>query len=308
MKILGIHHITAITSDAQTNIDFYTGLLGLRLVKVTVNFDDPGSYHLYYGDASGKPGSALTFFVWPGAHRGTANSSHVTATSFAVAAGSLSFWQKRLTAAHVPAEKLANCPGIIFRDPDGMNLEIIEHEVSNEFTSWKDSDVPVEYAIRGFAGATLSTPRFERSADLLTTTLEFQQSDKNTFGFKDSKAFIRLIETELSPSRIGAGVVHHIAFRVANDEEQVAWLEKVNLKGLSASPVIDRSYFHSVYFREPSGVLFELATDEPGFATDEAQDKLGMSLSLPPWMEERRAEISKALPKLTLPLNGLVIP
>lgn len=296
MKILGIHHITAISSDAQTNIDFYSSLLGLRLIKVTVNFDDPGTYHLYYGDANGKPGSALTFFIWPSAHRGTAGTSHVISTSFAVPDGSLAFWQKRLDEGLVPVEKID--AGLRFRDPDGMHLEICEHKVIDEFAFWDGAGVPQEHAIRGFAGATLAAPRLARTSTLLTSTMGLTQSDKTSYGFEESKAFIKLDESVVNPSSLGAGIVHHIAFRVANDEDQAAWLEKINTIGLASSPIMDRSYFHSVYFRDPSGVLFELATDRPGFEIDEAKDKLGTTLCLPPWMEERRGDISKNLPKL----------
>ncbi len=307
MKTLGIHHITAITSDPQINIDFYSSLLGLRLVKVTVNFDDPGSYHLYYGDLSGKPGSALTFFAWPGAQRGTTGSSHLTVTSFAAPIGATIYWLNRLAEAHVPAEKLASGNGIRFKDPDGMNLEIIEHEVADEFTVWEKSPVPAKYQLLGFVGATLSSPRIERTSKLLTETLGMKKIADKTFGFEDSKAFIRLDDSQIIPSRMGGGIVHHIAFRIANDQEQLELLEKIQSTGLASSPVIDRSYFHSIYFREPSGVLFEIATDQPGFTINESVEKLGSSLTLPPWMESRRSEISASLPKLVLP-DGTQIP
>lgn len=306
MKTPGIHHITAITSDAQTNIDFYSSLLGLRLIKVTVNYDDPASYHLYYGDASGKPGSALTFFVWPGAHRGTALSSHVVKTSFAVSEGSLDYWQKRLTEAHVAAEKSGD-NALRFADPDGMGLEIIEHETASEFDAWENSSVPKEHALRGFAGATLSTPRLERSAKVLTDTLGLKETDKDTFSFAGSKAFIKLIDRGIHQNFTGAGVVHHIAFRIADDQQQLTLLEKIGNSGLAVSPVMNRSYFHSIYFREPGGVLFEVATDLPGFNKDENDQELGTRLALPEWMESNRSQIEANLPKITL-ANGKSIP
>lgn len=305
MKTSGIHHITAIASDAQTNIDFYSSLLGLRLIKITVNYDDPGSYHLYYGDAEGRPGSALTFFIWPGAYRGSAGSSHVTRTIFAVPTGSLAFWQTRLAAAYVAAEKTES--GVRFRDPDGMELELSEHPASSEFTAWERSDIPAQYAIRGFAGAILSTARADRTAGLLAGTLGLKETGNQTFSFDGSAAFIRLHDTGLTHNRMGAGVVHHIAFRATDDSEQLELLGTLQSRGTGVSPVMNRNYFHSIYFREPGGILFEVATDQPGFMIDEDARELGTTLALPKWMEERRPEITAALPVITIP-DGSIIP
>ncbi len=305
MKLLGIHHITAITSDAQTNIDFYSKLLGLRLIKVTVNFDDPGSYHLYYGDSSGKPGSVLTFFAWPGAYRGGVGGSQVTLTSFAVAAGALTYWQKHLASAQVPVERIDG--GLRFKDPDGMHLELLERSVIEEFSHWGKSSVPAEYGIRGFAGATLSTQHIERSSKFLSEDLGLTDKAVNTFGFEAADAFLKLEQVKAPTSQLGTGIVHHIAFRVADDAAQLAWLEKLGALDMHVSPVMDRSYFHSIYFREPSGVLFEFATDKPGFAIDEGVERLGTSLCIPPWMEANREAIVKRLPQISS-AEGIKIP
>ncbi|HMJ61437.1 MAG TPA: ring-cleaving dioxygenase [Bryobacteraceae bacterium] len=304
-KILGIHHITAIAGDPQRNIDFYTDLLGLRLVKVTVNFDDPGSYHLYYGDGQGSPGTILTFFAWPGARQGRRGNGQVTVTSFATPQGSLAFWRGRLTANGLrfdgPFERFGQ-PAIAFADEDGLRLELIETAATNPARAWTGSSVPAESAIRGFHSATLSETGYQRTAALLTEQMRFRLigQEQNRFRYEvDDGGAGKTVDVVCAPDghegRIAAGTVHHIAWRTADDAQQGEWLAEVGRLGYNVSPVMDRVYFHSIYFREPGGILFEIATDSPGFTVDESFEDLGSSLALPPWLEPQRARIEAAL-------------
>lgn len=302
--ILGIHHITAIAGDPQQNIDFYTDLLGLRLVKVTVNFDDPGSYHFYYGDGQGTPGTILTFFAWPGARQGRGGNSQVTVTSFAIPKGSLAFWRQRLTVADGPFERFGQ-PAISFADADGLRLELIETAATDPARAWTGSSVPAEYAIRGFHSATLSETGYQRTATLLTEQMGFRLigQEQNRFRYEvDDGGASKTVDVVCAPDghegRIAAGTVHHIAWRTADDAQQGEWLAEVSRLGYNVSPVMDRVYFHSIYFREPGGILFEIATDSPGFTVDEPLEKLGSSLALPPWLEPQRARIEAALQPL----------
>lgn len=309
--IPGIHHITAITSDAQKNIDFYCGVLGLRLIKLTVNFDDPSSYHLYYGDEFGTPGTALTFFAWPGAYRGRVGPPQATATAFAVPRDSIPFWSKRLQANGIsiaePAQRFGQTV-ISFADFDGMPLELI---ASDKFRGsvWKFGGIPTEYAICGFHGATLSEEGYEKTAQLLTGVLGFQQiaAEQNRFRYAvaaDAAAIVDLLCTpDARHGSLGAGIVHHVAFRAVDDAQQAAWRQTIVQAGYNVSPIMDRVYFHSIYFREPAGVLFEIATDGPGFTADESAEQLGTKLQLPPWLEKHRAQIEPSLPSLSLPCN-----
>jgi len=309
--ISGIHHITAIAGDPQQNIDFYTGVLGLRLVKLTVNFDDPEAYHLYYGDGHGRPGTILTFFSWPGAQRGRQGNSQVTAASFAVPKDSLAFWTERLASHRIAFEKLPprfGQPLLSFADPDGMRLELIETPRTNGIHAWEGGDVPRAFAVHGFHGATLSETGYERTAALLTDTMGLclmgQEQNRFRYEFSHSHAgeagrTIDVVCTPAAPEgRVSVGTVHHIAFRTPNDAQQRQWLAKVSGLSYNASPVMDRVYFHSIYFREPGGILFEIATDCPGFAVDEPVEKLGETLKLPPWMEALRPRIEAALPPI----------
>jgi glyoxalase family protein len=304
-KILGIHHITAIAGDPQRNIDFYIGLLGLRLVKVTVNFDDPGSYHFYYGDGQGTPGTILTFFAWPGARQGRRGNGQVTATSFAAPQGSLAFWRERLTAKGLsfdgPIERFGQHL-ISFADEDGLRLELIETAATNPARAWTASSVPAEFAVRGFHGATLSETGYQRTATLLTDQMGFRLvgQEQNRFRYEIAEGGAsKTVDVVCAPDghegRIAAGTVHHIAWRTADDTQQREWLAEVGRLGYNVSPVMDRVYFHSIYFREPGGILFEIATDSPGFAVDEPLENLGLSLSLPPWLEPQRSRIEAAL-------------
>ena len=308
--ILGIHHITAIAGDPQRNIDFYTGLLGLRLVKVTVNFDDPSSYHFYYGDGQGNPGTILTFFAWPGAWQGRRGNGQVTATSFAVPQGSLAFWRERLTAKRAsfdgPVERFGQ-KTISFADDDGLRLDLVETAATDAARVWTGSSVPPEFAIRGFHSATLSETGYQRTATLLTEQMDFRLlgQEQNRFRYEVSDGGAsKTVDVVCAPGgqegRVAAGTVHHIAWRTADDVQQREWLAEVGRLGYNVSPVMDRVYFHSIYFREPGGILFEIATDSPGFAVDEPLDKLGSTLALPPWLEPQRSRIEAALQPIQL--------
>ena len=300
MGSAGIHHITAIAGDPQRNLDFYTEALGLRLVKRTVNFDDPGSYHFYFGDNIGSPGTIMTFFPWPGARRGARGSGQVTTVSFAVPRNSMAFWKERLRATHVIAEEIEGrfgCNALRFLDPDGLQLELVAS--ANEESS-------SERALRGFAAPTLEVRNPEKTEKLLTENLgfEFVAEENNRRRFRGSgsnaSAEIDLVSSEVGFGQIAAGTVHHIAFRAADDDEQLKVREQLVARGLNVTPVIDRQYFHSIYFREPNGILFEIATDGPGFLIDEPADALGETLKLPPIYESKRNEIERVLPTIHL--------
>lgn len=308
--ILGIHHVTAIAGEAEQNIAFYTRLLGLRLVKITVNFDDPASYHLYYGDSSGHPGTILTFFVWPGARRGRVGNSQVTATSFAIPSGAGQYWRDRLQAHRIdfepPQERLGESV-IAFADPDGLRLELIETNLADRSYVWEGSDVPPDAAIHGFHSATLSETGYERTARLLTDTmgLRLAGNEQNRFRYQVAgEGRARTIDVVWAPGgtegRVAVGAVHHIAFRTPNDTDQLEWLSELDRLGYNLSPVMDRVYFHSIYYREPGGILFEIATDPPGFTLDEPLEQLGTTLKLPPWFESHRRKIEASLPEIAI--------
>ncbi len=312
--IPGIHHITAITADAQKNIDFYTGILGLRLVKLTVNFDDPSSYHLYYGDELGRPGTILTFFAWPGAFGGKVGPPQVTVTGFAVPMGAIEYWTNRLQEKGVGYKRSPDRFGervLSFADPDGMQLEIIgsAEAVGPIGKPWALGPVPVEHAIGSFHSATIAEEGYENTARLLTDVMGFKSigNEQNRFRYRagagDGRAAtIDLLCTpDARHGSMGAGVVHHIAFRAADDAQQQAWHAEIAGRGLNVSPVMDRTYFHSIYYREPGGVLFEIATDNPGFTADESPADLGKRLMLPPWLEPHRKAIEAAVPPVRLP-------
>jgi glyoxalase family protein len=331
MRSAGIHHITAIAGHPQLNLDFYTETLGLRLVKRTVNFDDPGSYHFYFGDNVGNPGTIITFFPWPGARRGTRGTGQVTSVSFAIPRNSMAFWKERLRANHVAAEEIIDRFGnkvLRFLDPDGLMLELIESPVipsengspartegSRESYLKGSAAGSLDYArdaesfehhIRGFAAPTLEVRRIDPTEKLLTEILgfEFVGEENNRRRLRGSgssaSAEFDLVSSDAGFGRVAVGNVHHIAFRAANDEEQLCVREKLLARGLNVTPVIDRQYFHSIYFREPNGILFEIATDGPGFLIDESADELGESLRLPSMYESMRSEIERVLPAIQL--------
>lgn len=306
-QILGIHHVTAIASDPQRNVEFYTEVLGLRLVKRTINFDDPGTYHLYFGDEVGSPGTILTFFPWPMATRGSAGVGEVTVTSFSVPMGSLDFWEQRLLAAGLPVERTEKRFGdelLTLADPDGMTLELVAHGEARRVFAWRGSSVPLQHAIQGFFGVTLSVQGYEKTAEILEI-MGFRKiaEEGNRVRFHIAEAGlgshvdVRCM-SEGRYGKLGAGSVHHVAWRVADDESQREWRKRLLTKHLDLTPVVDRTYFHSVYFREPGGVLFELATDPPGFTFDEPVEELGETLKLPEWLESKRSRIEQSLPPL----------
>jgi glyoxalase family protein len=310
-RIPGIHHVTAIASDPQRNVDFYTETLGLRMVKLTVNFDDPGTYHLYYGDESGQPGTILTFFPWPGAGRGRRGTGQVAVTSFLVPEGALDYWQDRLTrhaARPGPRQRRFDEEALAFLDPDGLQLELVVRPDVGKEPAWDGSPVPLDYAIRGFHGVTLWENDPEPTAALLAQTMGFTPAAEAgpRFRFRGAAEgpgtvvdVVHLPDGERG--RSGAGTVHHVAWRTPDEAQQLAWREALSDTGLHVTPVMDRQYFRSIYFREPGGVLFEIATDPPGFLRDESLEGLGTHLMLPPWLEARRAEIEALLPELILP-------
>ncbi|MGE5644453.1 MAG: ring-cleaving dioxygenase [Acidobacteriota bacterium] len=307
-SIPGIHHVTAIAGDPQRNLDFYAGVLGLRLVKLTVNFDDPGTYHFYYGDAQGHPGSILTFFPWPGAQKGRAGAGQVRTTAFSIPVHSGDYWAGRLREHGAVIEEHARFGARVlkFADPDGLKLELIAGQDSRE--GWEGGPVPAGQAIRGLYGVTLSEEGYERTAKLLVETMGFRQTNEegNRFRFETGAggpgATVDVeCSPDLGPGRVAVGSVHHVAWRTPGREDQAAWHDEIAKAGLNVTPVIDRRYFESIYYREPGGVLFEIATDPPGFAIDEPQERLGSQLMLPPWLEPHRAKLEHALPRLRLP-------
>jgi catechol 2,3-dioxygenase-like lactoylglutathione lyase family enzyme len=307
--IPGIHHVTAIARDPQANLDFYTGFLGLRLVKLTVNFDDPGTYHLYFGNAAGDPGSILTFFPFVDAAPGRAGTGMAAATAFAVPAASLDYWIERLAGvAHDfdgPVSRFGQ-QVITLRDPEGLRLELVG--AGGDTPGWDGSQVPAEHAIRHLHGVALCVEASERTRRLLSETFGYETVGEEAGRLRlqargDGAAGIvdLACEPDLLYGRMGAGTVHHVAFRARDDEEQRAWREQIAALGFNVTPVLDRQYFRSIYFREPGGVLFEIATDPPGFAVDEPVDALGTSLKLPGWLEPRRQGIERLLPSVRLP-------
>ena len=310
-QIPGIHHITALAGDPQRNLEFYVGVLGQRLVKLTVNFDDPGTYHLYYGDETGRPGTILTFFPWPGAPRGRRGTGQLTTISFSIPERAMGYWAERLNAHGIATEepiRRFDEEALTFYDPDGLQLELVAHAGAEERSGWENGPVPYEHAIRGFHGLTLSEESHERTTSLISGSLGFRPVSEagNRFRYEvgsgSSRALVDVLHVPDAPrGLVAVGTVHHVAWRTPNDEEQLAWRDELDALGYDVTPVMDRQYFHSIYFREPGGVLFEIATDPPGFTLDETPETLGTRLMLPPWLEPARARIEQALPPLRLP-------
>jgi glyoxalase family protein len=310
VKVRGIHHITAIATDPQRNLDFYAGVLGLRFVKRTVNFDDPSTYHFYFGDRTGRPGTAITFFPWPGARRGTRGTGQVIATSFAISPAAKDYWKSRFKDHQVLCEEIAPWFGntvLRFADPDGLLLELIASETLDDVDLGYESEVPREFRVRGFNAPILEVESAQRTEQLLQTLgfdLIAKEKARRRFSVNERSTSASVDLVERSDGDFGvnaAGTVHHIAFRCANEDEQLQWRSQLVDLGLQLTPVIDRQYFHSIYFREPGGILFEIATEGPGFTADEPVEHLGESLQLPPQYESHRAEIERILPPISLP-------
>ena len=307
----GLHHITAIAGPAQENLDFYAGVLGMRLVKKSVNQDDPGTYHLFYADAEGRPGTDLTFFPW--SHLAPPRRGHGLAVEVAleVPAGSLTFWGARLEqyGARIAAlETRFGARVLPVTDPHGLALTLVESAAGRErpFTPWEHSPVPADHQVRGLHGARLWERDETVTIEFLTGTLGFErlgtEQGFTRYGFDGVAGVVDIREARDVPRGAwGVGSVHHLAWRVSDDEHQLVIREQIEAAGVGATPVIDRFWFKSVYFREPGGVLFELATDGPGFATDEDPAHLGETLVLPPWLEPSRARIEAVLPPLRTP-------
>lgn len=304
--ITGLHHLTAIATDAQANIDFYAGLLGLRLVKKTVNFDDPSAYHLYYGDGSGTPGSIITFFYWPGARRGQVGSGQVTGITFSAPESSLDYWQTRLQRYDVAAERRTRFDEevLTFLDPDGIPVELVA--VANDARhGWNGAGVPVEHALRGMHTVELTVNDSGPTSEILTGVMGFTRvrGEGNRVRLEaapgGSGRYVDVIGGARAPRGTGgAGTIHHLAFRVAHDQAELAMQAQLMNAGYHVSDVRDRDYFHSIYYRERGGILFEIATDIPGFAVDEPAESLGGALKLPKQFESARSQIESMLPPL----------
>ena len=305
--ILGLHHVTAISNNAKKNHQFYTDVLGLRMVKKTVNFDDPGTYHFYFGDEHGSPGSIITFFPWEGIGKGLNGAGMATHTGYSVPEGSFEFWKERLakegitsSESEVFGEKVLS-----FNDPDGMQLQLITPNSVDSRDPWTANDISAEYAIRGFHNVTLTLRSIDATSKVLTEILgySFVKQEGDLFRFEtDTVDTANIIDILVDPNapagRNAAGTNHHIAFRVKNDDILMEVRKRVVAAGLSITPKIDRDYFFSLYFREPGGVLFEVATDNPGFTVDEPLESLGSALKLPTQHENMRSKIEAVLPKL----------
>lgn len=304
----GIHHVTAISGNSLRNYDFYTRTLGLRFVKRTVNFDDPSTYHFYYGDETGKPGTILTFFPWEHAAAGRGGVGQTQETAFRAPAGSLGYWTHRFiekgVAFNAPEKRFGDWV-LSFTDPDGMALAIVGSADSAE-AAWTTGDVPAEHAIRGFHGVTLLIEEASRTGAILNDVFGFERmaTEGSITRYRApgvvEGAIVDIYEAKgFLPGRQGRGSVHHIAFRAKDDAEQAEMVRKlVETHGMRPTEQKDRNYFRSVYFREPGGILFEIATDSPGFAVDEPVDQLGQSLKLPAFLEASRADIERVLPSL----------
>jgi glyoxalase family protein len=311
MAVNGLHHITAISGPAQENVDFYAGILGMRLVKKSVNQDDPGTYHLFYADAEGRPGTDLTFFPWAQMAPPRDGYGRAMEVGLEVPSGSLTYWRTRLQKYGTAAGEIETRFGeqvLPLVDPHGLRLALVEAERNprREFTPWDRSAVPVERQVRGLYGAQVWERDAKETAEFLTGVLGFKRlADEGSwtrYGFDGAHGVVDIREMRDGPrGSWGVGSVHHLAWRVDDESHQLRVRDEVEAAGASATPVIDRFWFKSVYFKEPGGVLFELATDGPGFAVDEDPAQLGELLVLPPFLEHRRSVIEAVLPVLKTP-------
>ena len=298
-KTLGIHHITAIVGHPQENVDFYAGVLGLRLVKKTINFDDPGTYHLYFGDEGGKPGTIITFFPWANARQGKIGDGQVGVTSYAVPVGAIAFWKKRLEKfdiAFTKSERFGE-QYLEFDDPHGLHLEIVER-AEGEVNTWQFGEVTPEVAIKGFGGATLLSKQPKKTAELLEKVMGLAQvgTEGDLIRFRSLSDIGNVIDLKLTTvgsGAMGVGTVHHIAWRAKDDEDQLDWKKHIESFEYGVTSVRDRNYFNAIYFKEHGEILFEIATDPPGFAHDESQGTMGEKLMLPEQYEPQRERIEQ---------------
>jgi glyoxalase family protein len=308
----GLHHVTAITGDAAGNVRFYTGVLGLRLVKKTVNQDDVSAYHLFYADGKGSPGTDVTFFDWPAAPANRRGVPEIAPIALSVPPGSLTWWAQRFSAQDV--DHMAPDDGgqarLSFSDPEGQRLELVEDRGPYAGEPWPGSDVPTEHQVRGLHGVRLASARPQLTVEVLAV-MGYEHAGRQQSTEGEEHSFIvphagagreirLLVPNERGVARQGRGGVHHAAFRVSGDEAQEEWRQRIAGVGLMPTPVIDRFYFKSVYFREPGGNLFEIATDGPGFTADEPLDDLGVRLALPPFLEPRREQIEAGLAPIAI--------
>ncbi|MGM0836730.1 MAG: ring-cleaving dioxygenase [Bacillota bacterium] len=301
-KTTGIHHITAMVNDAQRNIDFYAGVLGFRLVKKTINFDRPEVYHLYFGNENGEPGTVITFFPWAKQLKGRIGTGQVGVISFVIPIGSLPFWEHRLQKFGVEFQtsKRFGEINIIFNDPDGLQLELVERD-DGPINSWSFGRIQAENAIKGFGGATLFSAQPNKTADVLESFLGLEciGDEEGFLRFRAEANVGNIIDIKLTPSvrgLMGAGTIHHIAWRAKDDEDLRRWETLLKEKEYFPTEIRDRNYFKAVYFYEQGGILFEIATDPPGFSVDEPIEKLGNKLMLPSWLESKRQELEEILP------------
>lgn len=302
--VTGLHHVTALAGDAQKNVDFYAGILGLRMVKKTINFDAPDVYHLYYGDEIGSPGTIMTFFPFPGMAKGRHGKGQMTVTSFSVPANSLEYWMKRLTKFNIkhtqPRHRFDDEVFIYFEDAHGLGLELV-FNLEDKRPGFTYGQIPEEHAVKGFYGVELAENGYARTAALLLEGMDHKliAEQGNRIRYSASGVAGDFVDIEWSPGAAqgmgGSGTIHHLAFATPDDGTQLDVREKLLSKGYHVTQVMDRQYFHSIYFREPGGILFEIATNPPGFAIDEAPEKLGEELKLPVWYENVRDKIEAGL-------------
>lgn len=301
---VGIHHITAIVGDPKENVAFYQNVLGLRLIKKTVNFDDPGTYHLYFGNEQGEPGTVITFFPWKNARQGQIGRGQVGRTTFVVNPDSLSFWEERLNEFHVPTERATRFGEdyLQFNDPHGLQLEIVERTGASENT-WPTEGLPSEKGIKGFGGAILLTSEPQETSSLLDELFGFEKVDENEQYVRfqstgDLGNIVDVDKNETTVGTMGVGTVHHIAFRAKDDQDHLEWQEHMMSNGYPTTEVKDRNYFKAIYLRDRGGLIVEIATDPPGFTADESLETLGEELKLPKWLEPRRKQLEEILPRL----------
>ncbi|MGM9944977.1 MAG: ring-cleaving dioxygenase [Lysinibacillus sp.] len=300
-QTMGIHHITAIVGHPQENVDFYGSVLGLRLVKKTINFDDPSTYHLYFGNKTGQPGTIITFFPWPGAQQGVIGGGQIGITTYVIPKGAIDFWEKRLTEYQIAYEKTERFGEqyLQFDDPHGLRLELVERAAGN-LNNWTFADITSKVAIKGFGGAVLLSTKPQQTAALLQDVLglEIVGREGDLIRFKALSDIGNIIDLNIHAiklGRMGVGTVHHIAWRAEDDQDQLDWKTHVQKHGFNVTPVQDRNYFKAIYFREHGNILFEIATDPPGFAHDESEEIMGENLMLPPQYEQYRNKLQDIL-------------